>query len=126
MKIVCENCHKKFDNEKYYGICPKCGAFNRLHTTEEEHMSYHDMYDGGNSHSEYEKHEKLHEVYDNITAHTKVNTGAYDENGKKRTKTGTDKGRSSNIFGFFLVFFFVLFINFILCVLHFAYGFFGR
>lgn len=25
----CFNCHKNFDYEKYYGICPKCGSFNK-------------------------------------------------------------------------------------------------
>ena len=32
----CYNCNKKFDYEKYYGICPKCGCFNRQETAEEQ------------------------------------------------------------------------------------------
>ncbi len=124
MKITCENCHKKFDNEKYYGICPKCGAFNRLHVSEEEHMSYHNMYDGSDTHSEYEKHEKFHEMYDNTTAHTKVSTGAYDENGKKVSKTGQKKGRVFSIV--FIIFWFLFFgfiMDFISGIIHFFYNF---
>ena len=33
----CYNCNKNFDYEKYYGICPKCGCFNRKETMEEQH-----------------------------------------------------------------------------------------
>ena len=49
MKIICASCHKKFDNDKYYGICPKCGAFNRINYSEEEdHKRFHEMYDDTN------------------------------------------------------------------------------
>ena len=128
MKITCKNCHKKFDNEKYYGICPKCGAFNRLHVSEEEHMNYHNMYDGGDTHSEYEKHEKLHEMYDNTTSHTKVSTGNEVGNGNKRTKAGMDKGRivAIIIFIFWFVFlFFGIIYSFISSTIHFGSIYFG-
>ena len=32
----CSGCGKKFNYEKYYGICPKCGCFNKNETTQEE------------------------------------------------------------------------------------------
>lgn len=28
MKVKCISCHKKFDYDIYYGLCPKCGAYN--------------------------------------------------------------------------------------------------
>ena len=40
----CYNCNKKFDYEKYYGICPKCGCFNRQETAEEQHEAVHDRF----------------------------------------------------------------------------------
>lgn len=48
----CFSCKKKFDYEKYYGICPKCGGYNKPETPAEQHQAYHDTYDGGYSHSE--------------------------------------------------------------------------
>lgn len=51
--MKCFNCGKNFDYEKYYGICPKCGCFNRTETAREQHQRYHDAYDGGYRHSEY-------------------------------------------------------------------------
>ena len=63
----------KFDNDKYYGICPKCGAFNKLHLGVDEHERYHQMYDDDkNAHSEQAVHEQYHERYDNTTSHAKV------------------------------------------------------
>ena len=75
MKVTCISCHKKFDNDKYYGICPKCGAFNKLHLGVDEHERYHQMYDDDkNAHSEQAVHEQYHERYDNTTSHAKVST----------------------------------------------------
>ncbi len=48
----CYNCKKNFDYEKYYGICPKCGCFNRKVTPQEQHQEYHDTYDKGYRHTE--------------------------------------------------------------------------
>ncbi len=65
MKVTCISCHKKFDNDKYYGICPKCGAFNKLHFGVDDHASLHQMYDDDkNMHSDYASHESLHQMYD--------------------------------------------------------------
>ena len=75
MKVTCISCHKKFDNDKYYGICPKCGAFNKLHLGVDEHERYHQMYDDDkNAHSEQAVHEQYHERYDYTTSHAKVST----------------------------------------------------
>lgn len=51
--MKCFNCGKKFDYEKYYGICPKCGCFNKTETAKEQHQRFHDVYDGGYRHSEH-------------------------------------------------------------------------
>ncbi len=58
--MKCFSCGKKFDYEKYYGICPKCGCFNKTETSQEQHQRYHDAYDGGYRHSEhtYSGHEE--------------------------------------------------------------------
>lgn len=36
--MKCFNCGKTFDYEKYYGICPRCGCFNKQETKEEIHQ----------------------------------------------------------------------------------------
>lgn len=113
MKIKCSSCHKQFDNEKYYGICPKCGAFNKLRLAEEEHMNYHDMYDGGNTHSEYDKHEKYHEMYDDTTSHAKVSTGAYDENGRK-INTSSKKPAGKGVKSVYFIIFWFVFLGFVI------------
>lgn len=41
----CYSCNKNFDYEKYYGICPKCGAYNKKETPQEEHQELHRQYD---------------------------------------------------------------------------------
>ena len=35
----CSSCGKKFDYEKYYGICPKCGCFNKNGTAQGDQRS---------------------------------------------------------------------------------------
>lgn len=51
--MKCFNCGKNFDYEKYYGICPKCGSFNKEETPQEQHQRYHDEYDNGYHHTEH-------------------------------------------------------------------------
>ncbi|MCI8418189.1 MAG: hypothetical protein HFI33_11975 [Lachnospiraceae bacterium] len=46
----CFKCGKNFDYEKYYGICPKCGCYNKRETQEEQHQDLHDRYDSGYTH----------------------------------------------------------------------------
>lgn len=54
MTIKCGRCGKRFDYEKYYGICPKCSAFNRKE--EGGNGAYGGMADAA--------HERLHREYD--------------------------------------------------------------
>lgn len=69
MKIKCANCKKNFDMEKYYGICPKCCAFNRPSAADQQHKEYHSMYDNGYNHSEQAAHQVHHDYYDNGYSH---------------------------------------------------------
>lgn len=48
--MKCYSCGKSFDYEKYYGICPKCGCYNKKETAEEQHQQYHEQYDNGYRH----------------------------------------------------------------------------
>jgi len=50
--ISCSECKKLYSYEKYYGICPKCGRYNRESTAADEHQKLHDKYDGGYIHTE--------------------------------------------------------------------------
>lgn len=50
-RMKCFNCGKNFDYEKCYGICPKCGSFNKEETAQEQHQRYHNEYDNGYQHS---------------------------------------------------------------------------
>lgn len=94
MKVTCTSCHKKFDNDKYYGICPKCGAFNRIsHSEQEDHQRFHEMYDDTNAHSEYGKHEHYHEEYDDTASHTTVNVS---DGGVKTTFSDEPKKQKRN------------------------------
>lgn len=36
MKVCCKNCKKKFDNDLYGGVCPKCGTYYRETRQEQE------------------------------------------------------------------------------------------
>ena len=51
--MKCFKCGRNFDYEKYYGICPKCGCYNKPETAQEQHQQLHDMYDGGYTHTAY-------------------------------------------------------------------------
>lgn len=46
----CYHCGKSFDYEKYYGICPKCSAYNREEIPEELHQKLQGEYDTVNPH----------------------------------------------------------------------------
>ena len=48
--MKCFKCGKNFDYEKYYGICPKCGCYNKQETPQEQHQQLHDQYDQGYTH----------------------------------------------------------------------------
>lgn len=61
----CYNCGKIFDYEKYYGICPKCSAYNREILPDEQHeerykednyqVKLHNEYEEGNYQEEQYK-----------------------------------------------------------------------
>lgn len=42
----CSGCGKEFDYEKYYGICPKCGVYNKENLSQEVYEELHRQYDG--------------------------------------------------------------------------------
>ncbi len=59
----CYNCGKSFDYEKFYGICPKCSAYNRDKLPEEEHEELHEQYDAVQEcqNQAGQEHQELHE-----------------------------------------------------------------
>ena len=73
MTIKCVKCGKMYDEEKYYGICPKCGRYNREESAgEKEHQEMHKKYDDGYSHTENDDHHRFHKEYDNSYSHTET------------------------------------------------------
>lgn len=46
----CYSCHKEFNYEKYYGICPKCGCFNQQKSQQERHEELHDRFGDDSDH----------------------------------------------------------------------------
>lgn len=70
MLIKCVKCGKTYDEEKYFGICPKCGRYNREeNASEKEHQELHNMYDDGYAHTEEDGHHRFHEAYDSNYHH---------------------------------------------------------
>lgn len=43
--ITCSKCNKLFNYEKYSGVCPHCGRYNRIDSAEEVHQELHEQYD---------------------------------------------------------------------------------
>ncbi len=73
MLIKCAKCGKTYDEEKYFGICPKCGRYNREEdASKKEHQELHNMYDDGYAHTEEDDHHRFHEAYDNNYHHEPV------------------------------------------------------
>ena len=68
----CFNCHKNFDYDKYYGICPKCGCFNQRETQEERHEDLHDRFGDDSDHREAREHDQPHSFssYPNVSRET--------------------------------------------------------
>ncbi|MCC8149990.1 MAG: endonuclease Q family protein [Lachnospiraceae bacterium] len=58
MLIPCGKCGKRYDYEKYNGICPKCGRYNRRDSAVLE-RELHERYDADPAHSE-ESHKQVH------------------------------------------------------------------
>lgn len=109
MITVCTNCKKKFDNEKYYGICPKCGAFH-YHRSEADHAEFHRLYDYGYQHNEYDDHQRFHDNYDNDSeASHKQNASVnqYTSNKTSSQKQNPEKKPKNFSCLFFIIFFLV-------------------
>lgn len=76
MKIKCKKCGKRFEQDMYSGLCPKCGTYNGAHMSdgaaeqyfdsgrfgEAAHQELHERY-GDTGHAA-DAHRKLHENYD--------------------------------------------------------------
>lgn len=45
MFVNCSKCTKIFNYDKYSGVCPHCGRYNRILTAEDEHQTLHQQYD---------------------------------------------------------------------------------
>lgn len=85
MKMMhsCCRCHKLFDYDFYYGICPKCCAYNQpkghkqddfniekdlmdryFRSEDDSHERMHRMYDTAKVHNPEEQHKQYHRAYD--------------------------------------------------------------
>lgn len=101
----CYNCNKKFDYEKYYGICPKCGCFNRQETAAEQHEAMHDRFGDDSD-------ESCHRSHRTFSAHPgeeREGSFAYQEDGYTYTAYEGEeaKKRGVGFFVFSLLFFIV-------------------
>lgn len=95
MECTCCRCGKTFNYEKYYGICPKCAAYNRQPGMEQEDFDVehdisakfnmedddscarlHEQYDSAPSHRPHEQHMTYHKTYDGGNVH-KQNMQSY-------------------------------------------------
>ena len=120
MKIKCSNCKKNFDMEKYYGICPKCGAFNRPTTSAQQHQEYHNMYDNGYDHSEKANHQVHHDRYDNGYNHSEPHNRTTNNNVDRYSpyKNVTEVDRQKSKIPFILKLIIIIFIfNFVITFL---------
>ena len=101
----CYNCNKKFDYEKYYGICPKCGCFNRQETAEEQHEAVHDRFGDSSD-------EDCHRSHRTFSAHPgeeRDGSFTYQEDGYTYTAFEGETAKKKGV-GFFVfcILFFVL------------------
>ena len=85
--MKCYNCGKEFDYGKYYGICPKCSAYNKENQAEEVHEELHNEYD------EIDPHENM-QSDDNMSLFQNVDTDKY----KATAYTGTEKQRRTSMY----------------------------
>ncbi len=111
----CYNCNKNFDYEKYYGICPKCGCFNRRETMEEQHEALHDRFSDSSDEECHRDHREYssHPGEEHWTG-SQENSHIYQEDGYAHTayagETAKKKGVGLFVFGvlFFIVSIFML------------------
>ncbi len=81
MDCTCSRCGKIFDYEKYYGICPKCAAYNKRGGTQDNYnidkaftarydikddscKNLHEQYDNASAHEPHKQHAEYHKTYD--------------------------------------------------------------
>lgn len=73
--VKCTNCNKVFDEEKYYGICPKCATYNRPKRNDsiDEMFGFEDAYsDADFTTQQYgeKDHDRMHKQYDGVSSKT--------------------------------------------------------
>lgn len=99
--IKCTNCNKVFDEEKYYGICPKCATYNRPKRNDniDEMFGFENAYsDTDFTTKQYgeKDHDRMHKQYDGVSSKTLHNnpTPTYeqmkldiDKKNSRRSKT---------------------------------------
>lgn len=100
----CYNCNKKFDYEKYYGICPKCGCFNRQETAAEQHEAMHNRFGDSSD----ETCHKSHTTYSAHPGEERDGSFTYQEDGYTHTAFEGETAKKKGV-GFF-VFSLLLFI----------------
>lgn len=61
MKIRCKSCGKRFDQEMYSGLCPRCGSYNRVEA--EDSMTLQSLREEP---SGEEAHRQMHSAYDSL------------------------------------------------------------
>jgi len=70
--IKCTNCGKVFDEEKYYGICPKCATYNRPKRNDniDELFGFHTSEEGKTSTERFGEsdHDRMHRQYDGMSS----------------------------------------------------------
>lgn len=81
MDCTCCRCGKVFDYEKYYGICPKCAAYNKRDGAQDNYnidkaftarydvkddscKGLHQQYDSSSAHQSQKQHAEYHRTYD--------------------------------------------------------------
>ena len=83
----CNSCHKNFDYDKYYGICPKCGSFNQRETREARHEELHDRFGDKSVHRRDSAYDTSYEGMQERNAkkvYASGSAGCPAEEGKKR------------------------------------------
>lgn len=88
----CFSCGKVFEYEKYYGICPKCGAYNREDLPEEGHSQMHEKYDGDVTCSRLEESKEPQKENDN---YHKMPDCPGTDLGNSKTATGYGQANTS-------------------------------
>lgn len=80
MKVTCQLCGTKFEQEVNRSICPECGAYYRedseprIYAEDNTHAELRDVYDSNSDNTIYSEekynHSEIHEKYDQNSVHT--------------------------------------------------------